>query len=145
MEYRNFGGTYYLKLEPGDEVVGSILRVCADEGIESATFSGIGGCGEARILVFSAETGGFTPECAEGVLELVSLNGNVFAGADGARCHHAHALFSYLEDGEHRVLAGHLDSATVRYTAEIELRPVVGGVIGSRFDPETGTSFWHFA
>jgi hypothetical protein len=30
------------------------------------------------------------------------------------------------------------------YTAEIELRPVVGGVITKRYDPETGTGFWSF-
>ena len=28
--------------------------------------------------------------------------------------------------------------------AEIELRPVIGGVIGRRHDPETGTGFWSF-
>ncbi len=40
---------------------------------------------------------------------------------------------------------GHIRSLTVLYTAEIELRPVVGGVIGRKTDPETGTGFWHFA
>ena len=32
----------------------------------------------------------------------------------------------------------------VLYTAEIELRPVINGVIGRKYDPETGTGFWDF-
>jgi predicted DNA-binding protein with PD1-like motif len=39
---------------------------------------------------------------------------------------------------------GHLKATTVRYTAEIELRPTVGGMITRKFDPETGTGFWNF-
>ena len=27
---------------------------------------------------------------------------------------------------------------------KIELRPTVGGAIGRKFDPETGTGFWNF-
>ncbi|MDT3390423.1 MAG: hypothetical protein LIR25_07565 [bacterium] len=27
---------------------------------------------------------------------------------------------------------------------EIELRPVCGGTITKKYDPETGTSFWNF-
>ena len=58
---------------------------------------------------------------------------------------HAHALFTYLEGDAHRIASGHLKSATVLYTAEIEVRPVIGGVIGTAPDAETGTRFWHFA
>ena len=39
---------------------------------------------------------------------------------------------------------GHLKATTILYTAEIELRPTVGGAIGRKFDPETGTGFWDF-
>ena len=40
--------------------------------------------------------------------------------------------------------AGHMKSITVLYTAEIELRPVTGGTIRRKYDPETGTGFWDF-
>ena len=43
-----------------------------------------------------------------------------------------------------RMAGGHLKSTTVLYTAEIELRPTIGGSIGRKFDPETGTGFWDF-
>ena len=56
--------------------------------------------------------------------------------------HHTHAVFSYKENGEHQVAGGHLKSVTVLYTAEIEIRPVIDGVIGRMKDSETGTGFW---
>ena len=45
---------------------------------------------------------------------------------------------------EHKMVAGHIKSITVLYTAEIELRPVTGGVIGRKHDLETGTGLWSF-
>ena len=61
-----------------------------------------------------------------------------------ARMDHTHALFSFKKDGQHGMAGGHLKSTTVLYTAEIELRPTIGGSIGRKFDPETGTGFWNF-
>lgn len=58
--------------------------------------------------------------------------------------HHTHAVFSYKKDDQHRVSAGHIKSIMVSYTAEIELRPVIGGRIKRQFDAETGTGFWDF-
>lgn len=142
MDYRKFGETYYIRLDRGDEVVGSILEVCRREGVASATFSGIGGCGDAQIQVFIPEKGAFETERVTGLLELVSLTGNVTLAADGGRDYHAHALFAFRRDGVPGMAAGHLRSSTVLYTAEIELRPVAGGVIRSRLNPETGTGFW---
>ena len=76
------------------------------------------------------------------MLELVSLNGNITTDDDGNLYHHTHAVFSYKDNGKHCVIGGHLKSVTVLYTAEIELRPVIGGIIKRKHDPETGTGFW---
>ena len=52
--------------------------------------------------------------------------------------------FSYKDGERHCMAAGHMKSITVLYTAEIELRPVTGGTIHRKYDPETGTGFWDF-
>ena len=114
----------------------------AVEGIASAIFTGIGGCSEAEIQTFLPKEGRFETNCLKGMLELVSLNGNVVTDEQNEYFHHTHAVFSYKEGDLHRMAAGHIRSITVLYTAEIELRPVVGGVIKRKFDPETGTGFW---
>ena len=145
MEYRRFADTYYVRLDRGDEVISSILEVCRAEHIGSAVYTGIGGCSEAQIQTFLPETGEFETRTLAGMLELVSLTGNIISGDEGELFHHTHALFSYKSGDEHCVAGGHIKSTTVLYTAEIELRPVVGGVIGRQRDPETGTGFWSFA
>ena len=144
MDYRKYGETYYIRMDRGDEVVSGILDVCEREGIRSATFSGIGGCKDAVIQVFDPERGQFEPYRVESLLELVSLTGNIISGEDGSLSYHAHALFAHDDGGVQRVVAGHLRSTTVLYTAEIELRPVLGGTIGREHNPETNTGFWHF-
>ncbi|MBQ3866214.1 MAG: DUF296 domain-containing protein [Clostridia bacterium] len=144
MDYRRFGDTVYLRADKGEEILACIRKVCEDEGILSATFSGIGGCSEAEIQTFLPETGAFETQTLRGMLELVSLTGNVVADERQGFCHHTHAVFSYKDGEHHGLAAGHIRSITVLYTAEIELRPVVGGVIGRQFDPETGTGFWRF-
>ena len=155
MEYKKIGETYYVRMDRGDEIIGKILEICRKESIPSVIFSGIGGCSSAELQVFIPETGSFETEQLEGMLELVSLNGNVVSADDGQLYHHTHALFSFKKDGQHglratllpsggRMAGGHLKSTTVLYTAEIELRPTIGGSIGRKFDPETGTGFWNF-
>jgi len=144
MEYRKIGDTYYVKMDRGDEIIHNLLEICRKESIPSAVFSGIGGCQQAELQVFIPETGCFETELLEGMLELVSINGNVVRDDDGQLYHHTHALFTFKNDGKHGMAGGHLKSTTVLYTAEIELRPTVGGAIRRKFDPETGTGFWEF-
>ena len=47
MEYAKFDKTIYIRADKGDEIIGSILSVCKKENIQSAIFSGIGGCDTA--------------------------------------------------------------------------------------------------
>ena len=144
MEYRNFNGTYYVRLDRGEEIISSLMDICRKEEIKSATYNGIGGCMSAAIQTFIPETGDFETENIEGMLELLSIMGNIVTDDDGNYFHHTHAVYSYKEDGEHKMIGGHMKSTTVLYTAEIELRPVTGGSISRKFDPETGTGFWRF-
>ena len=144
MDYKKYGDTVYIRMDRGDEIIGCILGICKKERIMSATFSGIGGCGEAQIQTYLPETNTFEMQTICGMLELVSLTGNIISDGYKELYHHTHAVFSYKDGNRHCVAAGHIKSITVSYTAEIELRPVVGGIIHRKFDPETGTGFWSF-
>ena len=144
MDYRKYDDTVYIRMDKGDEIIGSILDICKKEQISSATFSGIGGCSEAQIQTFLPETGTFETETISGMLELVSLMGNVISDDQEEPYLHAHGMFSYKDGDKHCVSAGHIKSISVLYTAEIELRPVKGGNIRKKFNEETGTGFWSF-
>ena len=142
MEHRKYNDTYYIRVDKNEEIIKSIIDVCRKEGINSAVFSGIGGCKEAEIQTFIPESGTLETETLTGMLELVSLNGNIITDDEGKYFHHTHAMLTYKNGDEHKVSGGHIKSITVLYTAEIELRPVIGGTIKRLFDPETGTGFW---
>ena len=144
MEYRKIGDNYYIRMDRGDEIISNLLEICEKESIPSAVFSGIGGCQSAELQVFIPErlrvgerSSGMTGSFETEQLEVVRDD-------DGKLFHHTHALFSFKKDGQHGMAGGHLKATTVLYTAEIELRPTVGGTIGRKFDPETGTGFWEF-
>ena len=144
MEYRFFDGTAYVRMDTGEELIDTLLGFCREQKIASAVFSGIGGCSRVEIQTFIPERGTFETRVITGTLEMVTLNGNVTSIGEGEHNYHAHALLAYIEDGEHRMAGGHLKSATVLYTTEIEVRPVSGGVIRGKLDPETGTRLWSF-
>ena len=144
MEYRKYADTYYVRLDRGDEITSSVLEVCRAERIKSAIYVGIGGCSKAEIQTFLPQTNEFETREVSGMLELVSLTGNVISDDEGELHHHTHAVFAYKEGDEHHVVGGHINSITVLYTGEIELRPVVGGTIMWKHNPETGTGFWRF-
>lgn len=144
MDYRKYDDTVYIRMDKGDEIIENILDICRKEHIASAIFSGIGGCSEAQIQTFLPERGTFETETISGMLELVSLMGNVISDDQEEPYLHAHGLFSYKDGDKHCVSAGHIRSIIVLYTAEIELRPVKGGTIRKKFNEETGTGFWSF-
>ena len=96
MEYRKIGDNYYIRMDRGDEIIGNLLSICEKESIPSAVFSGIGGCQSAELQVFIPETGSFETEQLEGMLELVSLNGNVVRDDDGKLFHHTGHLHNHV-------------------------------------------------
>ena len=145
MEYAKFDKTYYIRVDKGEEIINSVLSVCKKEKISSAIFSGIGGCASTEIQTFIPKTACFETQKISGMLELVSMQGSITLSEKNDLYHHTHAVFSYIEKGEHKTVGGHIKSIEVLYTAEIELRPIMGGVIKRKTDAETGTGFWDFA
>ena len=105
MEYRKIGETYYIRMDRGDEIVSTLKNICRQEGILSATYSGIGGCSDVEMQVFIPERGEFETEKVEGPLELVSLMGNVVSDDSNQLFHHTHALFTWPDNGEHKSIS----------------------------------------
>ena len=56
MDYRKFGTTYVMRLDPGDEIVEKVLWLAAVEQIKLATVTGLG-------LVFPGGASGKEPTC----------------------------------------------------------------------------------
>ena len=144
MEYREFSGKYYIRLDKGDEILASLTEVCQREDIKAAQISGIGGCDRAVVGVFDPAKKEYIREEVNAMLELISLDGNV-TQYEGKPYLHAHASFAYRGgDGKAAVLSGHLLEAVVGLTGEIILTPA-DGVVTRRYNEDLGIRVWDFA
>ena len=144
MEYRKFNEQYYIRLDKGDEILVSLERLCADEGITAASVQGIGGCGRACVGVFDTDSRAYCRREVCATLELISLSGNA-TYYENKPYLHLHASFAYRDDaGEMKLLAGHLLEAVISLTGEIVLTPA-DGVITRRYDEELGIRVWNFS
>ena len=141
MEYRRDGNMILVRIDKDEEILEKILEICRIENIYGALFSGIGACGKAVTSSYIPEKKDFTDHEAEGLLELVSLNGNISCENDQP-VEHTHALFSYLDKtGSQKILAGHLKKAVVSYTAEIAIE-MTESMIKKKEDDTTGIMIW---
>ena len=112
MEYRVFEDTIVVRLDKGDEIVGSLLTVAEKEGVPLASVSGIGATDDFEVGVFDP---------ARSDYERYRF-GNLTT-KDGAPYVHLHITCAG-EGG--RIVGGHLFEAKISLTAEIFLRKGAG-------------------
>ena len=109
-------------------------------------FHGIGACGEVCIATYLPAADSFLDHRKNGMLELISLDGNISHDGNREIFEHAHAIFSYLDDnGDLCYIGGHLKRALVSYTAEIVVDPVPGDGISRMTDAQAGITVWKLA
>lgn len=144
MEYQNLGRELYIRVDPGEDVVTQLLSVCRKEHIQTARIQGIGACGSAVLSTYLPAKAAFIDHMLSGMLEMVSLMGNVVEEAQGELTIHCHALFSYLDEaGVSHVQAGHLKEAVISYTGEVIVIPAEISLTKA-FNPEVGIDVWMF-
>ena len=96
MQYRRSGNQVLIRVDRDEEILESIRAVCASEKIYGASFTGIGACGKAIVSSYIPEANDFTNHEASGLLELISLNGNISLEND-APFEHTCAVFLFGE------------------------------------------------
>jgi len=134
MKYHHFGsGRYVLRLDPGEEVVASIVAFAAERGITAGWISGLGSVDHTVLGFLDPKEGVYLKRTFDERLEIGHLTGNIGV-ADGKPFVHAHAVVSPRE-----LLAytGHLHEARVGVVVEIF---IVGmnGTLSRVVDPESG-------
>ena len=128
MEYRRFGNTIYLRLDPKEEILEEIGKVAKKENIRLAQVTGLGAINDFTAGVYNTVTKEYHSIQFQGAFEIVSLTGTV-TRKDG--------------DEEGHVHGGHLNRAIISATAEIQIQ-VIDGEIGREFSQEIGLNLFKF-
>jgi len=143
LEFKKVKDTYYIRLEKGEEIVSVLKSFCKSQNIKTGYFQGIGACDYAVLLTYIQEKQDFTDHKISGMLELVSLMGNITTDKNGEPFEHSHVMFSYIDkSGQPAVVAGHLKEARIGLTGEIVLN-VSDDIIGRKFDSKSGIEVWN--
>ena len=131
MEYRRFGDTILVRLDPKEDICGKLIEVAEKEQIQLAEISGLGAVNDVTTGVFDPEAKQYHANRFQGTFEIVSLTGTL-TRQDGNAYLHVHMS---VGDGKGNVFGGHLNQAIVSATSEIVIR-VIDGKAGRRFSEE---------
>lgn len=128
MEYKIFAKgnepVIALRLDPGDEIIASILEVGEKEDIQAATIEGIGATDDVTIGIMDLNAKEYKLTHYTEPFEITSIAGNL-SRKDGKAYLHSHINLGGV-DGV--VKGGHLDRCVISVTAEIFIRVIDGAI-----------------
>lgn len=119
MRFQRFGSRLQVRLESGDPVMESLLRLLRSEAIGYAAVSGLGAVRQVRLSYWNAETREYEAHDVEEQLEVVSLVGNATI-KDREPFLHLHIS---LGRRDLSTFGGHFNEAIAHPTLEVWLQP----------------------
>ena len=115
MEYKKQDNCFFVRLEPGEEIVESLTKLCKHEQILAGTVSGLGATNEVTVGLFDTASKQYFANTYTGDMEITTLSGNI-SRKDGEEYLHLHIN---VADRSNRVIGGHLSRCVISVTAEI--------------------------
>lgn len=141
MEYRKFGSRIVVRIDPGEEVVKSVLLLAEQENIRLASVSAIGASDDVTLGIFDTKAKKYSSVRYHAHdYELASVAGNL-SRKDKEPYLHLHAVIADPGSGECH--GGHLSAAVVSATCEIFIQEV-DGEVGREFSDEIGLNLFAF-
>jgi len=139
MDYRRFGDTLIVRMDPGEEIIQQLRLAAEKEKIRLAAVEALGAVNDFTVGVFDTAEKQYHSNHFTGAFEIVSLTGTVTT-QDGKFYAHLHMSAG---DREGRVFGGHLNSATVSATCEMVVR-VLDGTVERQLDEAIGLNLFRF-
>lgn len=139
MEYKKFGNTYAVRLDPGDEIGASLTSLAENENITCGIIQGLGASDHADIALYDVAKKEFHTKVFEEPMEISSLNGNI-SRKDGEVYLHLHIT---LCDAALNTHGGHMKTCRISATGEIFVTKV-DGELGRKQDEVTGLNLFSF-
>ena len=139
MEYRRFGNTVIVRMDPGEEILEQVKAVALKENIKLAQVNALGAVKEFTIGVYSVPEQKYYSEDYAGAFEIVSLHGSINT-MDGEFYTHLH-MSAGNQDGQ--MFGGHLNRAVISATCEMFIT-IIDGEVDRKKDPVTGLNIFKF-
>ena len=118
MEWKTDSDKIFLRIDPGEPLVASLIQLSATLDLTSAAIiSGVGMLAEVKLGFFEVELDDYKTTELKGIYDLDSIIGNI-TRRDGAPAAHVHVIFN---DASHKTYSGHLIEARYHITMEIFL------------------------
>ena len=139
MEYRKFGDTYIVRMDPGEEILTQLKVFAEQEGVKLASVTALGAVKDFTVGVFDTGVKVYKSNRFQGVYEIVSLVGTINT-MDGAFYCHLHMCAA---DQEGRAFGGHLNEAVISATCELTVTCLPGRT-DRAFSDEVGLNLISF-
>ena len=139
MEYRKFGNTYIVRMDPGEEILTQVKELALAEHIRLASVQALGAVNDFTVGVFKTDEKKYYSNAFQGSYEIVSLTGTINTMDGAFYCH----LHMSAGDDRGRVVGGHLNRAVVSATCEMVVT-VLPGTVDRAFSPEVGLNLFRF-
>lgn len=139
MDYRRFGDTVIVRMDPAEEILQELRLVAEKENIRLASVEALGAVNDFSVGVFDCAGKEYHSNRFQGSFEIVSLTGTVTTQNGKVYLH----LHMSAGDSAGRVFGGHLTSATVSATCEMVIR-VLDGTVERELDEEIGLNLFKF-
>lgn len=139
MEYRVIEKTIFARLDPGEEILESLRRICEAQGVVLAEVNALGALREFSVGLFDVEAKQYHPNHFELPVEVTSLWGTVTT-QDGAFYPHLHMSVADITGKEY---GGHLQRGVVSATLEMVIR-VLDGRVERQYSEEIGLNLMRF-
>ena len=139
MQYKQFGNTYMVRIDLGEDIIESLKKLCEEARIRLGRVEAIGAADHAVLGVFDLQKKEYYPEEINEFTEITSLNGNITA-MGGKPYIHLHAT---LADQRHAIHGGHVLEMRVGATCEMFVTALDGEVERQK-DEGLGINQWTF-
>ena len=139
MEYRKFGDTYIVRMDPGEEILTQLKVFAEQEGVKLASGTALGAVKDFTVGVFDTGAKVYKSNRFQGVYEIVSLVGTINTMNDAFYCH----LHMCAADQEGHAFGGHLNEAVISATCELVVT-CLPGETNRVFSDEVGLNLISF-
>jgi len=137
MQYKRCGNKLVVRIDKGEEIIDTLLKVCTTCGISLGSVSGIGATNRATIGLFDTVSKKYHSRELTGEYEITSLSGTVTTMEDKPYLH-VHAT---LSDASYAAFGGHLNAAVVSGACEVII-DIMDGEVDRVFSEEVGLNLF---